>query len=98
MAEVQEANGETAEDDGEVEPGEKGAFIGEEDFGFDAGGKGDAFAGSRLEEGLSGHTVGDQIGSWCNRCNGTRSGRLEEGTTELESLDLLILLLRRRSV
>ncbi len=55
-AEVQEADGEAAEDDGEVEPGEEGAFVGEEDFGFDAGGEGDAFAGGGLEEGLGGHS------------------------------------------
>lgn len=44
VAEVEQTDGEGAEDDGEVEPGEKGAFVGEEDFGFDAGGDGDAFA------------------------------------------------------
>lgn len=44
VAEVEQAHGETAEDDGEVEPGEEGAFVGEEDFGFDACGEGDAFA------------------------------------------------------
>ena len=44
VAEVEEADGETAEDGGEIEPGEEGAFVGEEDFGFDAGGEGDAFA------------------------------------------------------
>jgi len=44
VAEVEEADGEAAEDDGEVEPGEEGAFVGEEDFGLDAGGEGDALA------------------------------------------------------
>lgn len=44
VAEVEQADGEAAEDDGEVQPGEKGAFVCEEDFGFDAGGQGDAFA------------------------------------------------------
>ena len=44
VAEVEEADGEAAEDDGEVEPGEEGAFVGEEDFGFYAGGEGDALA------------------------------------------------------
>ena len=34
-AEVQQTNGEATEDDGEVEPGQKGALIGEEDFGLD---------------------------------------------------------------
>jgi hypothetical protein len=44
VAEVEEAHGETAEDDSKVQPGEEGAFVGEEDFGFDAGGEGDALA------------------------------------------------------
>lgn len=43
VAEVEQADGQAAEDDGEAEPGEKGAFVGEEDFGFDAGGEGDSF-------------------------------------------------------
>ena len=51
-AEVEQTDGEAAEDDGEVEPGEEGAFVGEEDFGLDAGGEGDAFARGRLKEGL----------------------------------------------
>ena len=42
VAKVEEADGKAAEDDGEVEPGEKGALVGEEDFGFNAGGEGDA--------------------------------------------------------
>jgi hypothetical protein len=44
VAEVEKADGEPAEDDGEVEPGEEGALVGEEDFWFDAGGEGDALA------------------------------------------------------
>lgn len=44
IAEVEQADGETAEDDGEVEPGEEGTLVGEEDFGFDAGGEGDALS------------------------------------------------------
>ena len=51
-AEVQQPDREAAEDDGEVEPGEKGALVGEEDLGFDAGGEGDAFPRGGLEEGL----------------------------------------------
>lgn len=51
-AEVQQTDREATEDDGEVEPGEKGSFVGEEDFGFDAGGQGDSFARGRLEERL----------------------------------------------
>ena len=44
VAKVQHADGERAEDDGEVEPREEGALVGEEDLGLDAGGEGDAFA------------------------------------------------------
>lgn len=44
VAEVQEANGEAAEDDGEVEPGEEGSFVGEEDFRLDSRGEGNALA------------------------------------------------------
>ena len=44
VAEVEQSDGEPAEDDGEVEPGEKGALVGEEDLGLDAGGEGDALA------------------------------------------------------
>lgn len=44
VAEVEEADGEAAEDDGEVEPGEEGALVGEEDFGLDARGERDALA------------------------------------------------------
>ena len=51
-AKVEQTDGEAAENDGEVEPGEEGALVGEEDFGLDARGQGDAFARSRLEEGL----------------------------------------------
>lgn len=47
VAKVQKTDGEAAEDDGEVEPGEEGALVGEEDFGLDAGGEGDAFACGR---------------------------------------------------
>ena len=51
-AKVQQADRETAEDDCEIEPGEEGALICEEDFGLDPGGEGDAFARGGLEEGL----------------------------------------------
>lgn len=51
-AKVEQTDGEATEDDGEVEPGEKGALVGEEDFGLDSGGEGDAFARGGLEEGL----------------------------------------------
>lgn len=48
ISKVQETHGETAEDDGEVEPGEEGSFVGEEDFRFKACGQRDAFAWSRI--------------------------------------------------
>lgn len=44
VAEVEKANGEAAQDYGEVQPGEEGALVGEEDFGLDARGQGDALA------------------------------------------------------
>ena len=44
VPEVEQTDGEGGEQDGEVEPGEEGAFVGEEDFGLDPGGEGDAFA------------------------------------------------------
>ena len=44
VAEVEQADGQAAEDHGEVEPAEEGALVGKEDFGLDAGGEGDAFA------------------------------------------------------
>ena len=54
VSEVEQADSEGGEEDGEVEPGEEGSFVGEEDFGLDAGGEGDAFAcvGARIREGL----------------------------------------------
>ena len=44
IAKVEKADGEASEDNGEVEPGEKGALVGEEDFGLHAGGEGDALS------------------------------------------------------
>jgi hypothetical protein len=44
VAKVQEPDRQAAEDDGEVEPREECALVGEEDFGLDAGGECDAFA------------------------------------------------------
>lgn len=51
-AEIQQTDREATENDGEIEPGEKGALIGEEDFGLDSGGEGNAFAWGGLQEGL----------------------------------------------
>jgi hypothetical protein len=44
IAKVEQTNGETAENDGEVEPAEKGTFIGKEDLGLDTGWKGNSLA------------------------------------------------------
>lgn len=44
VSEVQQADGQTAQDDREVEPGEECALVGEEDFGLDSCGERDAFA------------------------------------------------------
>jgi hypothetical protein len=44
VAEVQEADGQTAEDDSEIEPGEEGALVGEENFGLDASGERNSLA------------------------------------------------------
>lgn len=44
VAEVEHAHGQGADDDGEVQPREEGALVGEVDFGFDAGREGDALA------------------------------------------------------
>jgi hypothetical protein len=42
VAEIEESGGDGADEDGEFEPGEEGAFGGELDFGFDADGDVDA--------------------------------------------------------
>jgi hypothetical protein len=44
VAKVEQADCETAEDDGEVEPRKESALVGEEDFGLDARGERDALA------------------------------------------------------
>lgn len=44
IAKVEKANRETTEDNGKVEPREKGTLVSEEDFGLDTGWKGDALA------------------------------------------------------
>ena len=44
VTEVEETDGQTAQDDGEVEPGKEGTLVGEEDFRFDARGESDALA------------------------------------------------------
>lgn len=45
MAEIEQRGGDGAEDDGEFEPGEEGAFSGEVDFWFDADGDVDSYSG-----------------------------------------------------
>lgn len=68
VAEVEQADGEPAEDDGEVEPGEEGAFVGEKNFGLHPRGQGDAFScfgGKRGKEGLVGWGLnGGGKGKW----------------------------------
>lgn len=54
IAKVEQANAESSQQDCEVEPGQKGALVGEEDFGLDADGEGDALAGRGLQQGLAG--------------------------------------------
>ncbi len=44
VAEVQQPDGQRAQHDGEVEPRQEGPLVGEEDFGLDARGEGDAFS------------------------------------------------------
>ena len=39
VTEVQQTNGQAAQDDGEVQPREKGSLVGEEDLGLDTGGQ-----------------------------------------------------------
>lgn len=51
VAEVEQRRGDGAEDDAELEPGEEGALVGEEDLGFDACGEGDALACGRGRRG-----------------------------------------------
>ncbi len=47
VAKVEHADGEGAEDDGEVHPREEGALVGEKDLGLDAGGEGNSLAWQR---------------------------------------------------
>lgn len=44
VAKVEHAHGEGTDDNGEVQPGQEGTFVGEVDFGLDAGREGDALA------------------------------------------------------
>ena len=44
VAKVEHADGEGADNDGEVQPREEGPLVGEVDFGLDAGGEGNALA------------------------------------------------------
>lgn len=57
IAKVEQANGEAADDDGKLQPGEEGALVGEKDLGLDADGQSDALAVGGLEKGLGGHCV-----------------------------------------
>ena len=65
VAEVEEPDPEAAEEDGEVEPGEEGALVGEEDFGLDARRERDAFAwGEERLEGRGGGRRGVPGAVW----------------------------------
>ena len=44
VTEIEKTNGEAAEDDGKIEPAQECPFVGEEDFGLNAGRQCDAFA------------------------------------------------------
>ena len=44
VAKIEQADSQTAEDDGEIQPREERSLVGEEDFGLNASGKGDALA------------------------------------------------------
>jgi len=44
VTEVEETDGETAQDDGKVKPTEESTLVGEEDLGLDTSGQGDALA------------------------------------------------------
>ena len=44
VTEVEQANGQTAKNDGEVQPGEEGSLVCEEDLGLDTGGQGNSLA------------------------------------------------------
>lgn len=44
VSEVEEPDGQSAQDDGKVEPAQEGSFVGEKDFRLYARGEGDAFA------------------------------------------------------
>jgi hypothetical protein len=79
VAEVQQADGEAAEEDGEVQVGEEGPLVGEEDLGLDAGGEGDAFAcgggesvwGLREEDmgvNVTGGGLEKRLGGHCGWC------------------------------
>ena len=67
--EVEQPQGEGADEGGELQPGEEGALVGEEDLGLDARGQGDALAGRGLEERLRGHGAGTSRGRTWKRGN-----------------------------
>lgn len=49
VAEVEETDGETAENDGEVQPTEEGTLVGEEDLGLNASRQSNALACTQIE-------------------------------------------------
>ena len=63
VAEVQHSDGERAQNDAEVEPGEEGALVGEEDFWLNAGWEGDTLACGEVSDGRfvrDGEQVGER--------------------------------------
>ncbi|RUS32486.1 hypothetical protein BC938DRAFT_475284 [Jimgerdemannia flammicorona] len=78
VAKIEETNGEAAHDDGELQPGEESALVGEEDLGLDADGEGDTPAVGGLQERLAGHDLLNRRG----RKGGEMvlAGRSEQGT------------------
>ena len=76
VAEVEEANCETAEDDGEVEPGDESPLVGEEDFGFHTRREGDAFSWRRgLVSGMTGEGPAGERGKRGGGNLGRNGGR-----------------------
>lgn len=80
VAKVEETNGEASENDGEVQPGEEGTLVSEEDLGLDARGQGDTLAFGGLVKGWVGgeeQTYQGQLGAM-----GPRTWLLEYKRTE----------------
>lgn len=57
VTEVEKTNGETAKDDGEVEPRKEGSLVGEEDLGLNSSGKSNSLARGGLKQRSRRHCV-----------------------------------------